>query len=45
MQSESKPDMIVLREVWKIFGDKADAAMIAIQEQNLSKQEVLSKFD
>ena len=45
MQSESKPDMIVLREVWKIFGDKADAAMIAIQEQNLSKNEVLSKFD
>ena len=45
MQSESKPDMIVLREVWKIFGDKADAAMIAIQEQNLSKHEVLNKFD
>ena len=45
MQSDSKPDMIVLREVWKIFGDKADAAMIAIQEQNLSKHEVLSKFD
>ncbi len=38
-------DVIVLENVWKIFGDRAQEAMKAIQEQGLSKSEVLEKFE
>ncbi|WP_166416602.1 quaternary amine ABC transporter ATP-binding protein [Cochlodiniinecator piscidefendens] len=37
-------DVITLDGVWKIFGSKADAAMAAIRERNLSKAEVLQEF-
>ena len=37
-------EVIRLENVWKIFGDRADEAMAAIQKDNLSKAEVLQKF-
>ena len=37
-------EVIRLDGVWKIFGDRADEAMAAIQKDNLSKAEVLEKF-
>jgi len=36
--------VIELRNVWKIFGDKADEAMAAVQREGLSKTEVLEKY-
>ena len=35
---------IVLENVWKIFGSRAEEAMQAIEERGLSKAEVLSEF-
>ena len=32
------------RQVWKVFGDRAAAAMIAIRNEGLSKAEVLARF-
>jgi glycine betaine/proline transport system ATP-binding protein len=37
-------DVITLENVWKIFGDKAQEAMRAIEERGLSKPEVLAEF-
>ncbi len=37
-------EVIKLEGVWKIFGDRADEAMAAIQKDNLGKPEVLEKF-
>lgn len=37
-------DVIILNNVWKIFGLAADEAMQAIQERGLGKAEVLSEF-
>jgi len=31
--------------VWKIFGDRADEAMAAVEKDNLSKAEVLERFE
>jgi glycine betaine/proline transport system ATP-binding protein len=36
--------VIKLEGVWKIFGDRANEAMAAIQKDNLGKAEVLEKF-
>ncbi|MCH9852951.1 MAG: betaine/proline/choline family ABC transporter ATP-binding protein [Alphaproteobacteria bacterium] len=36
---------IDIRNVWKIFGDRASEAMIAIEQDNLSKQEILEKYN
>jgi glycine betaine/proline transport system ATP-binding protein len=44
MQPTSSQDMIVLENVWKIFGHNADEAMAAIKERNLSKNDVLTEF-
>ena len=44
MNATSSDDMIVLENVWKIFGHNADEAMRAIKERNLSKNEVLHEF-
>ena len=44
MQPTSSQDMIVLENVWKIFGYNADEAMAAIKERNLSKNDVLTEF-
>jgi len=37
-------DVVVLENVWKIFGDRADEALQAIQSRGLSKAEVLEEF-
>ena len=37
--------MIQVKNVWKIFGDRAEEALNAIQAQNLSKAEVLEQFN
>ena len=40
------PDTVIeLSNVWKIFGDKADQALTAINERGLGKAEVLEEFD
>ena len=36
--------VIVLDDVWKIFGNRADEAMEAIKSEGLTKPEVLAKF-
>lgn len=36
--------VIDLKDVWKIFGERADEAMTAIKEEGLGKPEVLEKF-
>ena len=41
----SPPEVIKLENVWKIFGDRSGEAMQAVQSQNLSKSEVLERFD
>jgi len=37
-------DVVVLEKVWKIFGDRADEAMQAVEARGLSKPEVLEEF-
>ncbi len=37
-------DVIILKNVWKIFGDRADEAMQAVIQRGLSKPEVLDEF-
>lgn len=37
--------VIELKNVWKIFGDKAPAAMKAIHERGIGKPEVLAEFE
>jgi len=37
-------DVITLKNVWKIFGDRAKEAMHAVEEKGLSKPEVLQQF-
>ena len=42
-EAKSEP-VVVCRNVWKIFGDKADEAMAAVKNDNLSKAEVLERY-
>lgn len=37
--------VIQVRDVWKIFGDRANEALTAIRQNNLSKAEVLDQFE
>lgn len=37
-------DVVVLENVWKIFGDRANEAMQAIESEGLTKPQVLEKF-
>ena len=37
-------NVIILDDVWKIFGNRADEAMEAIKNEGLTKPEVLAKF-
>lgn len=39
-----KNNVVVARNVWKIFGARADEAMEAVRRDNLSKAEVLEKY-
>lgn len=44
--SRSPSDPVVqVRDVWKIFGDRATEALEAIKKDNLSKAEVLEKYE
>jgi glycine betaine/proline transport system ATP-binding protein len=42
---ESSETVIEISNVWKIFGDQADAALRAIREEGLSKSEVLETYN
>jgi len=47
-RSLAPPDdaaVIQIKNVWKIFGDNADAAMAAILADGLGKQEVLEAYN
>lgn len=44
MTTESKPGVVETRHVWKIFGDRAEEAMEAVRRDDLSKAEVLDRF-
>ena len=41
----SESDVIRLENVWKIFGDRSEEAMRAVRSHNLTKPEVLERFD
>ena len=41
----SESNAIKLENVWKIFGDRSEEAMQAVRSQDLSKSEVLERFD
>lgn len=36
--------VVEIKNVWKIFGERADEALAAIEKENLSKPEVLERF-
>lgn len=44
MSTEPKRNVVVTRNVWKIFGPRAEEAMAAVRRDNLSKAEVLEEF-
>ena len=37
--------LIEVKNVWKVFGDRASEAMAAIHQENLSKDQVLARFE
>lgn len=41
---ETRRVVVEANNVWKIFGDRADEAMAEVQKSNISKAEVLEKF-
>ena len=45
MTQENSEPVVVARNVWKIFGERANEAMQAVQKRNLSKAEVLDEFE
>ncbi|MEL7166642.1 MAG: betaine/proline/choline family ABC transporter ATP-binding protein [Pseudomonadota bacterium] len=44
MTENTEDGVVVTRNVWKIFGDRAQEAMDAVRRDNLSKAEVLEQF-
>lgn len=42
--SKNKRTLVEVKNVWKIFGSKADDAMRAVREEGLTKQEIHEKF-
>lgn len=44
MTENTEEGVVVTRNVWKIFGNRADEAMEAVRRDNLSKAEVLEEF-
>ena len=44
MTEQNEKDVVVARNVWKIFGGRADAALAATQHENLSKAEILERY-
>ncbi|MEM9147305.1 MAG: betaine/proline/choline family ABC transporter ATP-binding protein [Pseudomonadota bacterium] len=45
MTQDSENAVVVARNVWKIFGDRAKEAMEAVRRENLSKADVLQQFE
>ena len=45
MNGPPAEDVVVTRNVWKIFGDRAREAMEAVRRDNLTKAEVLERFE
>ena len=43
--SDNDTPAIVIKDVWKIFGDNATEALASIKKENLGKSEVLSRFN
>lgn len=43
--TENSKTVVQIRDVWKIFGDRANEALEAIRRDNLSKQEVLERYE
>lgn len=43
--SDRKSDVVVCNNVWKIFGARASEAMEAVRKENLSKAEVLERYE
>lgn len=44
MTEDRKEAVVVAKNVWKIFGARAEEAMAAVESDNLSKAEVLEQF-
>ena len=44
MTGRPENPVVVTKNVWKIFGERADEAMAAVERDNLSKAEVLDHF-
>lgn len=42
--TSANQDVVICKNVWKIFGDRADEAMAAVRAENLSKAEVLERY-
>ncbi len=42
---DRREDVVVTNNVWKIFGHRAEEAMAAVRQENLSKAEVLERFE
>ena len=45
MSDPLKDGVVVTRNVWKIFGSRAEEAMEAVRRDNISKAEVLERFE
>lgn len=45
MSETNTEGVVVTRNVWKIFGDRAEEAMAAVRRENLSKAEVLARYE
>ena len=43
-QNNNKQDVVVAKNVWKIFGNRAAEAMEATKHRNLSKAEILNEY-
>lgn len=44
MIEATRKEVVVARNIWKIFGDRADEALIAAKDQGLSKAEILEAY-
>ncbi|GLQ34290.1 glycine/betaine ABC transporter [Amylibacter marinus] len=45
MQEPTTKPVVEVKNVWKIFGDRAEEAMAAVQNENIGKAEVLERFE
>lgn len=45
MTGQNETGVVETRNVWKIFGDKAEEAMQAVRRENLSKADVLERYN